>query len=65
VEGPEVVLYEPLRGICGRRRRMIVAEKSKRNEVSDKEDGTAPRCGILKLALNSAIHYGSPPNIGK
>jgi hypothetical protein len=44
---------------------MIVAEKSKRNEVSDKEDGTAPRCGILKLALNSAIHYGSPPDIGE
>src|SRR6201981_4187078 len=63
VEGPEVVLYEPLRGICGRRRRMIVAEKSKRNEVSDKEDGTAPRCGILKLALNSAIHYGSSPDL--
>src|ERR1700732_5190906 len=41
---------------------MIVAEKSERNEVSDKEDGAAPRCGILKLALKSAIHYASPPN---
>src|SRR5215472_4122527 len=61
--GPEVVLYEPLRGICGRRRRMIVAEKPKRNEVSDKEDDAAPRCGILKLALKSAIHYCSPPKL--
>jgi hypothetical protein len=40
-----------------------VAEKSKRNEVSDKEDDAAPRCGILKLALKWAIHYGSPPSI--
>src|SRR5215471_8454402 len=60
VVGPEVGRYEPLRGICGRRWRMIVAEKAKRNEVSDKEDHAAPRCGILKLALKWAIHYGSP-----
>jgi hypothetical protein len=44
---------------------MIVAEKSERNEVSDKEDEAAPRCGILKPALKSAIHYASPPGIGE